>query len=99
MSDAEYIESLEKELDGLRGLKTKYREAIELWDALNMKDNQHIDKAILIAKVVDFEKNDGPMITASVTDGVDWVDEWGLIASWQAISNSQKEYTTEDDDD
>lgn len=77
----------------------EYREAVDLWKALQIGKNQHVDKALLIAKVVDFDKGGGPLITASVTDGVDWVDEWGLIASWQAISNAQKEYDTQDPED
>lgn len=86
------------QIQELLAWQAKYREAAELWEALNVGNNQHVDKALLIAKVIDFEKGGGPSITASVTDGVDWVDEWGLIASWQAISNSSKEYITEEDD-
>jgi hypothetical protein len=87
------------ELEELRAWKVKNMEAAELWGALQIGNNQHVDKALLIAKVVDFGKGGGPMITASVTDGCDWVDEWGLISSWQAISNASKEYDTTDPDD
>lgn len=98
-SDGITIDELRIQLDKAESKLKQYREAIELWDALNIKPGYYVDKAILIAKLINFEKSGMVVITASVTDGVDWVDEWGLVSSWQAISYSQKEYDTEGDDD
>lgn len=58
--------------------KAKYREAAELWDALELRDNQHVASATLLAKVQDFENNTVAISTAA-TDGCDWIDQIGLI--------------------
>lgn len=88
-----------QQIGELEQWKAKYREAAELWDALEIKNNQQVDKALIIAKLVDFSRPGPPLISSATTDGCDWVDEWGLISSWKAISYSQKEYDTEDHDD
>lgn len=66
------------EIHDLEAWKRKYTEAAELWDALELKGNQQVKDAVLIGKIVDFERNI-VSITMSVTDGVDWMDQIGII--------------------
>jgi|SRR6187549_1447192 len=81
---------LAQEVAELKAWQSKYKEAAELWDALEAKDSQQVTEAILIAKIVDFEQSgpEGTVVSASYTDGCDWVNQLGLMAAWQLITNS-----------
>lgn len=96
MSDEEYLKSLEKELDELRAWRLRYTEAAELWDALELRDNQQVASATLLAKVQDYENNMVAISTAA-TDGCDWIDQIGLINTALVIIN-QTQITKDDDD-
>jgi hypothetical protein len=78
------------QIQELEAWKAKYREAAELWEALEAKDSQQVTEAMLIAKLVDFEETGpaGTVVSASHTDGCDWVNQLGLVAAWQLITNS-----------
>jgi hypothetical protein len=65
------------QIQELEAWRAKYREAAELWDALELKNNQHVVGAILIAKGKDFVTGNVVMTTAR-TDDVDWVDKIGM---------------------
>lgn len=62
----------------LKAKLDRYREAIELWDALELLENQQVASATLMAKVQDFENNT-IAISTSATEGCDWIDQIGLI--------------------
>lgn len=76
---------------------SRYREAIELWDALDLRENQQVVSATLLAKLQDFENNTVAISTA-VTDGCDWIEQIGLINTAMIIVN-QTNITRDDDDD
>lgn len=58
--------------------KAKYREAAELWEALELTNNQQVIGGVLLAKVKDFD--DGVVsMSMSNTDDVDWVDQIGIM--------------------
>lgn len=61
------------------------REALELWESLDVRKSDQISGAVLIAKLYDFEQGLA-QISISATDGVDWVDQIGLISAAATMS-------------
>lgn len=59
-------------------------EAEDLWVALDLRENQQVLEAVLIAKVSDFDTGI-TSISMSNTDGVDWIDQVGLIGAAKII--------------
>lgn len=86
MSESERItiEELRKQLFDLESWKVKYQEASELWDALELKDNQHISGAVLVAKVKDFDSGTVAVALAN-TENMDWVDQVGILRAGSLI--------------
>lgn len=84
---------LEEKSDVLRAELDKYREAHELWDALELSNGEQVSEATLIAKVTDFDSG-VTAITMSVTDGCDWVTQiglyqWALTATQRGVEKNE----------
>lgn len=82
MSDAEYIASIEAELDELRVWRRKYQEASELWNSLEAEEGQMVVSAVLIGKLMKLEGSEEdkiPTVSISATDDVDWMTQLGII--------------------
>lgn len=92
----ETIEALRKEIAELRDWKRKYTEAAELWDALELRQGQQVKDAMMIGKIVDFEKGI-TSISLSNTDGMDWVDQLGLLEAAR-LASTQSPLEPDDDD-
>jgi hypothetical protein len=75
----------DNELAELRAWKVKYREAAEMWDSLELRDNDQVTDAVMIAKVSDFESGSVTTITGT-TDGTDWVTQLGLFEAWKGMN-------------
>lgn len=71
-------------IQDLESWKAKYREAAELWDALELRDNDQVTDATLIAKIQDFDAGYVNISTAS-SDGCDWITQLGLFEAWRGI--------------
>lgn len=59
-------------------------EAEELWQALELREGDQVMEATLIAKIVHFgdeAEAPPPSISISATDGLDWIQQAGLIHS------------------
>jgi hypothetical protein len=78
-----------QEIDELKSWQQCYREAAALWDVLDLQDGDSVECALLIGKVVNFEKGGPPQISLAVTDGVDWINETGLLHAALDIKASQ----------
>lgn len=81
----------------LQAWQQKYREAAEMWDALELDENQQVAQAVLIAKVTDFESGH-VNISMSNSDGVDWIEQVGLIETARIMSIQTPIVRREDDD-
>lgn len=64
-------------------------QAEELWEALDLRDNDQVTDAVLIAKVADFEDGATALVIAA-TDGVDWVTQLGMIHGALNIMGQQQ---------
>jgi hypothetical protein len=85
MSDDITINELRKQLARAEAELVQYREARELWDALELKANQHVVHAQLLAKVKDFETGH-VSVSMSNSDGMDWMDQVALIHTASIIN-------------
>lgn len=61
-------------------------EAQALWKELNLHDNDQVTDAVLVAKIADFKRG-GVAVSMSVTDGVDWVTQLGMLHAGLGIMN------------
>lgn len=69
----------------LEAWQQKYREAAELWDALNLSENGQVTHAVLIVKEIDFDTGI-TRISTCASDGTDWVDQLGMYEACKLIS-------------
>lgn len=99
MTDAEETteDALRRIAQEFEAFKQRYREAIELWDALELRENQQVSSATLLAKLTDFERNTIAISTAA-TDGCDWIDQIGLINTALIMINQVRISKDEDDE-
>jgi len=81
----------------LEAWQTRYKEAAELWDALELKKNDQVTDALLIARVADFEKG-GTALSMSTTDGVDWIIQLGMIHAAEMVMQADDPQRSDDDD-
>ncbi len=72
------------QIQELEAWKAKYREAADLWDGLEMRDNDQATDVAIIAKIQDFETGHVNVVAAT-TDGCDWVTQLGLFEAWRGI--------------
>lgn len=89
MSDAterpeDTIRRLAAECQELLAWKTRYAEAADLWDGLDLHPNDQVTAATLIAKISDFDTGFVNVATAA-SDGTDWVEQLGLFAAWKGM--------------
>lgn len=93
-SDDELRQQLTSAEEKLR----RYQEAIELWDALDLEDNQQVVAAVLVGKLKDF---DSGIVAISIgnTNGMDWVDQVGLLEAARIISHQEPIEPAEGRDD
>lgn len=63
-------------------------EAEDLWNALELREGDTVVEALLIAKVVNFEKGGPPNISTSSTDGLDWIQRAGLVETARDLFKS-----------
>lgn len=89
------VEELESQLGQMQAKLDQHVEAIALWDALEMRPGDQLTKAVLIAKVYDFDKGHAD-ISTSATDDTDWVDQLGLFEAWRTM-NLQTPIVSRDD--
>lgn len=68
----------------LEAWQAKYREAAELWEALELRDNDQVTDATLIAKIQDFDTGYVNVSTSS-SDGCDWITQLGLFEAWRGM--------------
>lgn len=69
--------------------------AMDLWDALELKEGQQVMSAMLVAKVVDLsegKENAPPSISIAATDGTDWIDQAGLLKTATDLTSSGQFY-------
>jgi hypothetical protein len=75
------------ELDNIKAIqRPEHSDARELWDALQPGPNDQIVDAVLIGKMVDFERGITSLSIAA-TDGVDWVGQLGMLHGALKIMN------------
>lgn len=75
-------------------------EAMQLWDALNVKPGQQVMSAMLIAKVVDLnegKEDHPPSISVAATDGADWIDQGGLLKAAVDLTSAGQFYQDEEE--
>lgn len=75
-------------------------EAMELWDALNLRPGQQVMSAMLIGKVVDLsegKEGNPPSISIAATDGTDWIDQAGLLKAASDLTSSGQFFQEDDD--
>lgn len=58
----------------------KYAEAAKLWDDLELKDNDQVTEALILAKIVDFNEG-GTGLGIGCTEGLDWIGQLGLLSA------------------
>lgn len=63
--------------------------------APDLEDTDHIVSMVVVAKIVNFETG-GTVIGAYGSDGLDWVDKWGMLGAAYARARLLKDA---DDDD
>jgi hypothetical protein len=80
------------ELDNIKAIqRPEHSDARELCDALQPGPNDQIVDAVLIGKMVDFDTRQTG-ISIAVTDGVDWVSQYGMLyGALNIIDRSAKE--------
>lgn len=59
-------------------------EADQLWNALQLQNNEQVIGAVLVAKVKNFDTGT-TIISTAVTDDVDWVDQVGIMRAGTLI--------------
>lgn len=96
-SDKITIDELRKQLSDMEDWKRKYQEAADLWDGLEIQDNQHVISGVLLAKIRDFER-DVVILSMANTNGCDWIDQMGIMETAKLIC-IQTPITQGDDDD
>jgi hypothetical protein len=73
-----------QKLAALEAWRAKYAEAADLWDGLELRENDQVAAVAIIAKVQDFET--GYMNVCSATsDNTDWVTQLGLMEAWRGM--------------
>ena len=80
---------------------TGQHEAMDLWDALNLKPGQQVMSAMLIAKIGDFnegKEDQPPSISVAATDGTDWIDQGGLLKAAMDLTSASQFYRTDEDE-
>jgi hypothetical protein len=86
------------ELEAAKAIqRPQYSEAQELWDAIEPGPKDQIVEAVIVAKLVDFERGI-TSISMSATDGVDWVGQLGMLHGALKIMN-QSPLERKDEDD
>jgi hypothetical protein len=68
-----------------------------MWDALELEDNQQASQVIMVAKIADFDTG-FVNVGMSCSDGVDWIDQVGLIETAKIMSY-QKRIIRDGEDD
>jgi len=88
-----------EELQRLRAQVTQYKEAMSLWDALDVEDGQQVVEAVVIAKVFtwDPDKNLPPSMSIAATDGMDWIQQYGMLHAAIALQNGLPWENTEEE--
>ena len=86
----------DQRIAALESWQARYKEAADIWDGLELRDNDQVTSAALIAKVSDFESGLVTVITA-VSDGTDWVEQLGLFEAWKGM-NIETRIERRDDD-
>jgi hypothetical protein len=76
---------LRQQRDEKDALLAGHSEAIELWDALELGENDQVTGSVLIVKVADFAKGT-VNIASSAGDGTDWIDQLGLFEAWRTMN-------------
>lgn len=87
MSDAterpeDTVRRFAQKIEELLAWQSKYREAAELWEALDVSDGQMVASAVLIGKLMKMEGTDeerAPTVSIAATDDVDWMNQLGII--------------------
>lgn len=86
-----------QQIGELLSWQQKYREAAELWDALDIENDDQVLEAVLIAKLGNFEKG-RVEISISASDSIDWIGQLGLLEAARVMSY-QKPIIGSDDDE
>lgn len=75
-------------------------EADALWEALNVAEGQRVVEAVLIGKIVNFDTNhDRPTsMSIAVTDGMDWVQQYGMLHGALALQNGMPWQNLDEED-
>jgi hypothetical protein len=55
--------------------------------ASNLEDGDQVISMVLVCKVHNF-KTGGTSVAAYTSDGLDWVDKWGMIGAAYALARS-----------
>ena len=92
------MELYEKTVQELQAWRSKYREAAEMWDALELEENQQVTQVVMIAKIADFDSG-YVNVGMSASDGVDWIDQVGLIETARIMSYQKSIVRADGDDD
>lgn len=79
-----------EELSELQDWKRKYQVAAELWDSMELHENDQVTEAIIIGKVADFE-NGGTAITTGATEGLDWITQLGMYEAARMQMNGMSD--------
>jgi hypothetical protein len=66
--------------------RPEHHDAQELWDALEPAPGDQIVEAVIVGKMVDFERGITSLSIAA-TDGVDWVGQLGMLHGALKIMN------------
>lgn len=73
-----------QQINELLEWQAKYRDAADLWDGLELSDNDQVVSATLIAKIQDFQSGHTNVGT-SASNGTDWVEQLGLFQAWKGL--------------
>lgn len=65
-------------------------EADALWGALDVAEGHRVVEAVLIGKIVNFasEEQRPPSMSMATTDGMDWVQQYGMLHGALALQNA-----------
>lgn len=94
----EALRRVAKECLELQEWKRKYQEAAQLWDALEPEEGQQVMSAVLVGKLVKFDESDQshfPFVSIAATDGVDWMDQMGILDAAHDFIHSEPWGTNE----
>lgn len=76
----------------------KYKEAIELWDNLDLEENQFVAEVLVIAKVIQIEADKTLPILAIATNDLDWIQQHGLVSAYQQVVASEPPNRADDEE-